>query len=116
MRIHGTLIKWNDERGFGFVALPHSRGEIFVHISAFPRDGVRPRIGEELSFEVRGGSDGRKRAERVARPGARPPASGSRRDAAARGRNPLRWLLITVVVGALGFAGYSAYTSRHGIG
>jgi cold shock CspA family protein len=50
MRIHGTLKKWNDDRGFGFVVLPQSQEEIFVHISAFPRDGVRPSIGETISF------------------------------------------------------------------
>lgn len=116
MRTRGTLIKWNDERGFGFVALHQSREEIFVHISAFPHDGVRPRIGEKLSFEVRRGPDGRKRAEGVERPGARSPAPGSRRDSAARRRAPLRWAFTTVVVGALGFAGYSALTSRHGVG
>lgn len=109
MRVHGKLIKWNDDRGFGFVALPRSREEIFVHVSAFPRDGVRPRIGEKLSFEVRSGPDGRKRAEVVARP-------GSRHDSAAHRRNPLKWALTTVVVGALVVAGHSAYTSRQGVG
>ena len=116
MRIHGTLIKWNDDRGFGFVALPQSREEIFVHISAFPRDGVRPRIGENISFEVSSGPDGRKRAEGVVRPGARSSAPGSRHDPAAPRRGPLRWALTTVIVGALGFAGYSALTSRRSIG
>lgn len=113
MKLHGTLIKWNDDRGFGFVALPQSREEIFVHISAFPKDGVRPRIGEKLSFEVRSGRDGRKRAEAVMRPGARSPAPSSRHTRATHRRHPLRWALITVIGGALGFAGYSAYTSRH---
>jgi cold shock CspA family protein len=116
MKIHGTLIKWNDDRGFGFVALPQSREEIFVHISAFPKDGVRPRIGEKILFEVRSGPDGRKRAEGVVRPGARSPAPGSHHDSAAHRRDPLRWALTTVIIGALGFAGYSAYTSRHSIG
>lgn len=44
MKAHGTLTKWNDDRGFGFIALPQSGTEVFVHISAFPRDGVRPRV------------------------------------------------------------------------
>ena len=62
MRTHGKLIKWNDERGFGFIETGAGREEIFVHISAFPHDGVRPRIGELVSFEPDQGSDGRKRA------------------------------------------------------
>ena len=72
MKAHGTLIRWNDERGFGFIALPQSGTEVFVHISAFPRDGVRPRVGELVAFEIESGKDGRQRAVRVSRPGAKP--------------------------------------------
>lgn len=69
MRIHGNLGKWNDERGFGFLIPAQGGEEVFVHISAFPSDGTRPRIGELLSFEVEGGDQGKRRAVRVQRPG-----------------------------------------------
>jgi cold shock CspA family protein len=52
MRTHGTLVKWNDDRGFGFIEPAAGMEEIFVHVSAFPRDGIRPRIGEVVSFEI----------------------------------------------------------------
>jgi cold shock CspA family protein len=116
MRSHGTLKKWNDDRGFGFVVLPQSQEEIFVHISAFPRDDARPSVGETISFEVRRGPDGRKRAEGVARPGAR---RKSRRDRDAfhgYERRPFRAALAAIALGALGLVGYSAYTSRHNLG
>jgi len=48
MRFDGTLKKWNDERGFGFIAPMQGAQEIFVHISAFPRDGSRPMLEELL--------------------------------------------------------------------
>ena len=68
MRSAGTLTKWNDERGFGFI-LPNQAGdEIFVHISAFPKDGIRPRIGEVLSFEI-ANLDGKQQAVAIERPG-----------------------------------------------
>jgi cold shock CspA family protein len=113
MRTHGTLVKWNDDRGFGFVALPQSHEEVFVHISAFPRDGVRPRVGEIVSFEVRAGSDGRKRAEAVERP-------GGGRKASERGSKPPRTtrsnmvgsLLTGVAILAVGFVAYDWYLSR----
>jgi cold shock CspA family protein len=70
MRIHGTLKKWNDERGFGFIESPSQEKEIFVHISAFPHDGGRPKVGETISFEIRSGPDGKTRAVAVQRPGA----------------------------------------------
>jgi cold shock CspA family protein len=112
MRSHGTLKKWNDDRGFGFVVLPQSHEEIFVHISAFPRDGVRPRVGETISFEVRSGPDGRKRAESVARPAARTKQHKERDGSPGKTRSPARAVLAAVVLGALGLAGYGAYTSR----
>ena len=68
LRVHGTLIKWNADRGFGFIALTQTRDKIFVHILVFPRDGVRPRIGETISFEVNAAPDGRKRAVDAKRP------------------------------------------------
>lgn len=118
MKIHGTLIKWNDDRGFGFVVIPQSHEEIFVHISAFPRDGVRPRVGETISFEVRSGPDGRKRAEGVARPGAR---TAPRKDSDAsvdykHGNSPLRAAFAIAIIVTLGVVAYRGYTSRHNIG
>ncbi len=69
MRFDGTLIRWNDERGFGFIRAVSSDQEIFVHVSAFARDERRPTVGEALSFEVEAGPDGKKRAVRVTRSG-----------------------------------------------
>jgi cold shock CspA family protein len=112
MRIHGTLIKWNDERGFGFVALPQSHDEVFVHISAFPRDGVRPRIGETISFEVRTGPDGRKRAEVVERPGARKTSVRRSTAPGSRQRSLMGSVLTAVALLALGFVAYGSFTSR----
>jgi cold shock CspA family protein len=82
MRTHGTLAQWNDERGFGFIAPAQGHGDLFVHVSAFPRDGKRPQIGEQLSFEIEAGPQGKPRAVRVMRAG----ASGSRRARAPRER------------------------------
>ncbi|HUH55906.1 MAG TPA: cold shock domain-containing protein [Rhodanobacter sp.] len=38
MRTHGTLVKWNDDRGFGFIEPAAGTEEVFVHVSAFPRE------------------------------------------------------------------------------
>ena len=65
MRIEGTLKKWNDERGFGFITRADGGAEIFAHISAFPRDGQRPRIGERVTFELATGKDGKQQANRI---------------------------------------------------
>jgi cold shock CspA family protein len=40
-RFNGTLKKWNAERGFGFVVSEQGGQELFLHVSAMPRDGLR---------------------------------------------------------------------------
>ena len=82
MRTHGTLVKWNDERGFGFVVVAAGTEEVFAHVSAFPRDGQRPQVGELVSFEIQAGPDGKRKAVNIQRPGAR----ASRRTRPAEGK------------------------------
>ena len=65
MRALGTLTKWNAYRGFGFVRLRDSGVDVFVHITAFPRSGRQPQIGDALSFEIVTAADGRKQAKAV---------------------------------------------------
>ena len=113
MRTHGTLAKWNDERGFGFIAPSGGNGELFVHVSAFPKDGVRPRLNELISFEIETGSDGKSRAVRVMRPGSRATSRQVRREepsAPARGIGIA--LLGLLAIGAIGFLGYPTFASR----
>lgn len=94
MRTHGTLTRWNDDRGFGFIT-PAAQGarELFVHVSAFP-PGERPRLNEVISFEVEAGPDGRKRAVSIMRPGqprtSRPDQRVARTPAASRGQRERR--------------------------
>jgi cold shock CspA family protein len=52
MRQQGTLCKWNEERGFGFIK-PYAGGsDIFVHISSFPKHIELPTIGESVFYHI----------------------------------------------------------------
>lgn len=66
MRIEGSLTKWNDDRGYGFITPTQGGPEIFVHISAFPRNTSRPLVGERLSFEIEIDKQGKKSAKNLA--------------------------------------------------
>jgi cold shock CspA family protein len=66
MRTQGSLIKWNADRGFGFIRTRDSGIEVFVHVSEFPRSGRTPQIGDILHFEITTDPEGRKRAKAVA--------------------------------------------------
>ncbi|WP_115528605.1 MULTISPECIES: cold shock domain-containing protein [Xanthomonas] len=73
MRTHGTLTRWNTDRGFGFITPAQPGDDVFAHISAFARSAEAPRIGEVVSFETEPGPDGRPRAVRVVRAGTHAP-------------------------------------------
>ncbi|PKM07637.1 MAG: cold-shock protein [Gammaproteobacteria bacterium HGW-Gammaproteobacteria-4] len=111
MRTHGTLTKWNDDRGFGFISPAQGNAELFVHISEFPRDGVRPRINEPISFETETGPNGKLRAIRVERPGQRlaprrPRATGRSK----RSAKPVAVIVVLLAVAVICTYGYSRFT------
>jgi uncharacterized membrane protein YsdA (DUF1294 family)/cold shock CspA family protein len=74
-RFTGTVVSWNDERGFGFLQADQGGPEVFAHIKAFPVRSGRPQPRQRVSFEVEIGRAGKKRARNVALvQAARPPA------------------------------------------
>jgi cold shock CspA family protein len=119
MRFEGTLTQWNDDRGFGFITPLPTGQEIFVHISAFARDGQRPLLNEALSFEITLNKDGKKQAcavRRLISTAASSPAPRERRAEAALSREsnalPTRAVVI-VLVCALLAAAYWHYDRRN---
>ena len=59
----GTLVMWNDQKGFGFIHPEGSLEDYFVHISTFKRGLTRrPEIGDEVLFRAQEGKEGKKRA------------------------------------------------------
>ena len=117
MALTGTLRTWHDDRGFGFIAPTDGGCEIFVHISAFPRDGSLPTVGESLTYELGRGKDGRPQAVRVIRQAPGQPSNYPRLRPAFRERgNSLAGravsLALLVGLGAFGYTKYQSY-SQH---
>ncbi len=46
----GELIKWKDEKGFGFIKLIDENKEIFLHISELKDSIRRPKVGDIIYF------------------------------------------------------------------
>lgn len=114
MRIEGTLTKWNDSRGFGFITPAQGGPEVFVHISAFPKDGRRPTVGEPLTFEVETDSAGKTRAKNLRCPGRPTVRPGSHAMSQRRGekRGFIGRAVPLIVVAALASYGYTEYSRR----
>lgn len=114
MRFDGTLTKWNDDRGFGFITPTLGGQDVFAHISAFPRGG-RPMIGESVSFEVEMNRQGKKRAVNIRYPG-RPSAFPAREKPVFHSRRERPAFLGRIgtlaIVASLGFFGYGEFAKR----
>lgn len=58
----GQLVKWKDDRGFGFIKPDDSKKEVFLHISALKGAGRRPKVGDTIFYELVTQADGKVRA------------------------------------------------------
>ncbi|MDM8532750.1 cold shock domain-containing protein [Anaerolineales bacterium HSG25] len=52
MEFKGKLVRWNDDRGFGFIKVSSSEEDIFIHISALKGMPRRPIDGDVICFQV----------------------------------------------------------------
>ncbi|WP_130177579.1 DUF1294 domain-containing protein [Cryobacterium sp. SO1] len=87
-RVHGTLTSWDDDRSFGFITPTEGTRKTFVHITAFPARPARPRLGEDLTFEVEHAADGKDKATRVRPAGQRMRSAGQRERPAGKRERP----------------------------
>ncbi len=51
MKRQGTLVRWDQDRGFGFIRSPEVSADVFVHLRDFAERGSTPQIGMQLTFE-----------------------------------------------------------------
>jgi cold shock CspA family protein len=50
--MQGSIIRWNDDRGFGFISSTEIKGDVFAHISQFKEGHHRPKIGDAVLFQI----------------------------------------------------------------
>ncbi|MEJ8859454.1 cold shock and DUF1294 domain-containing protein [Variovorax robiniae] len=125
MKRQGTLIRWEKDRGFGFIRSPDIPADVFVHLRDFADRGAAPQVGMKLSFEEIhvGGKGPRAMAVRAAsatqqaerrRASEAPrrktdPSNGRAREAAQTSSSLPVALLLAIYVALLG---YGVWTAR----
>lgn len=124
MRHKGRIIRWNDEKGFGFIAPMLGGDDVFVHISSFSNRKRRPEGDELVTYELKPDDKGRPQAKTVVFSGEKnkAPARSSRSNAPPifavcymvfvsavvyDGRLPVEALALYVVASVVAFFAYA---------
>jgi len=64
---NGTVKWFNATKGFGFIAPANGNRDVFVHVSALERAGIRQlNDGQAVTFDIESGRDGRESATNLA--------------------------------------------------
>ena len=62
----GTVKWFNSTKGYGFIQPLDGSKDVFVHVSAVERAGIRAlNEGDKVSYEVQAGRDGKSSAENL---------------------------------------------------
>lgn len=62
MRDKGEVVRWDDDKGFGYIESSGGSAPVFVHISAVVQRNRRPQIGDMVTYRLSQDAKGRPRA------------------------------------------------------
>ena len=65
MQRRGTITKWNDEKGFGFVVPDDRTDDVFLHQRAMGGPSRRPKTGDRVRYQLGYDVKGRRQAQKV---------------------------------------------------
>ena len=107
MKRQGRLVRWEAERGFGFIRSPEVSADVFVHLRDFRDRQLKPQVGMAVRFdEIHVGGKGPRAVavEAAASAGAVPRAASRAQPRRPSGRSAAgtpwgAWLIVIYVAG-----------------
>lgn len=112
----GKINQWHDDKGFGFIVSDDGAEKVFFHISSLKASSRRPQVGDSVVYEA--GLDAKRRlqAKVVVIEGLAVQATPQRKSQHIQvtpcRKNVLDYLLMLILLGSLGKAGWVFYLTR----
>ena len=95
MRSKGKIAKWNDDKGFGFIAPFDGGQQVFIHVKAFINRDQRPEVGDVVTYALAKDKQGRTRATKATFPGEKLAAQPAKKK--GKGSTAFAWIFFLVV-------------------
>lgn len=107
--MRGKIIKWDDEKGFGFIKSDEQAENVFAHISQFKAKHLRPAVGDVVDFELKSTRKGLQavKIEYPNRP--KQPLHDAKVQHTSGSPSLISTLIKLIVVCGIAFAGFQVY-------
>lgn len=110
--IRGELVRWNEDRGFGFISSNNRSKDIFIHISSLKRMNRRPIVGDIIYFKEQVETNGKIKAINASIEGAdlkkRKINKNNRNESNNKNITNIVYLVLFIVIG---YFAYDKFTS-----
>jgi uncharacterized membrane protein YsdA (DUF1294 family)/cold shock CspA family protein len=117
MRSRGTIIKWDEAKGFCFIAPEKGGADVFLHRQSISGGETQPKVGAAVSFELGWDNQKRPRAANATVSGDSLPSLGAlklpRGKTTARPRARSGAISPVTVLGTLAFPGLVLTSACH---
>ncbi|MEL4430190.1 excalibur calcium-binding domain-containing protein [Shewanella mangrovisoli] len=109
----GILVRWNDEKGFGFIQPEQQGKDVFIHITVLKHMARKPQVGDSILYRTEVQNDGKVKAIKASIEGVAVLANTSkspRRNANPPSRSLSNTLLPLLLIFGIGIFGFKKYT------
>lgn len=113
MKSKGKLIRWNEDRGFGFIKSSNIKDDVFIHISELKKMSRSPQINDVICFDIITDGSGKNKAINASIEGVpEKPKTSYRNKTKANNlfSNIIKSILVIVII----LIGYSTYPQWSG--
>lgn len=108
-RHEGKLVRWNEERGFGFIQSENRGKDIFLHISSLKNMSRHPVVGDIIFYRIQVEKDGKLKAVDAKIQGVPFVLPAKRGNDRRKGQSSFSYSYVPIFLVLIAVAAYFAY-------